>query len=132
MYIVGRSKNMERPHKMEVIMKKIFAVAFIIAGITCFAHDAQPKKQAASSAENRRIATTLPARVIDPRTYQDTRAPIRFVETRSLVQRGYKILEYNNGKPNSLGYTPHYDPSLHRDVYMRIPKSGKDIYGNRW
>ena len=114
-------------------MKMIFAVAFIIAEITCFAHEAQPKKQASSiMAENRRIATTLPARVIDPRTYQDTRAPIRFVETRSLVQRGYKILEYNNGKPNSLGYTPHYDPSLHRDVYVRIPKSGKDIYGNRW
>ena len=113
-------------------MKMIFAVAFIIAGIICFAQEAQPKKQAASSAENRRIATTLPVRVIDPRTYQNTSAPIRYVDTQSLVQRGYKILEYNNGKPNSLGYTPHYDPSLHRDVYMRIPKSGKDIYGNRW
>ena len=114
-------------------MKKIFAVAFIIAGIACFAQDAQQKKQAASVvAENRRSATTLPTRVIDPRSYKDTSAPIRYVDTQSLVQRGYKILEYNNGKPNSLGYTPHYDPSLHRDVYMRIPKSGKDIYGNRW
>lgn len=114
-------------------MKKIFADAFIIAGIACFAQDAQQKKQAASVvAENRRIATTLPTQVIDPRSYKDTSAPIRYVDTQSLVQRGYKILEYNNGKPNSLGYTPHYDPSLHRDVYMRIPKSGKDIYGNRW
>ena len=84
-------------------MKKIFAVAFIIAGIACFAQDAQQKKQAASVvAENRRIATTLPARVIDPRTYQNTRAPIRFAETRSLVQRGYKILEYNNGKSRTV------------------------------
>ena len=129
----GQKQNYGQTTQMEVVMKKIFAVAFIIAGMTCFAHDAQPKKQASSiMAENRRIATTLPTRVIDPQTYQDTNVPIRYVDTRSLVQRGYKILEYNNGKPNSLGYTLHYDPSLHRDVYMRIPKSGKDIYGNHW
>lgn len=118
---------------MEVNMRRFLTVALIITGVTCFAQNAVQRTQTVSAAaENRRIATTLPARVIDPRTYQNTTANIRYVDTKALIEYGRKILEYNNGKPNSSGYTPHYDPDLHRDVYMRIPTSGKSIYGKRW
>lgn len=69
-----------------------------------------------------REATTLPAQVIDPRTYGDTNATIRYTDTNALVQRGFQIIRESG----------HYDPNIHTDRYVRIPRTGSQIYGNRW
>jgi len=78
----------------------------------------------------------LPDKVIDPKTYGDTGAEIRYVDTNRLIQRGYQILEYAPpGKTNAAGYQPYYDPSINSDVYMRIPRcenAGKTLYPGRW
>lgn len=69
-----------------------------------------------------REATTLPSQVIDPRTYGDTNAQIRYTNTEALVQRGFQIIRESG----------HYDPNIHTDRYVRIPRTGSQIYGNRW
>jgi len=69
-----------------------------------------------------REATTLPSQVIDPRTYGDTNAQIRYTNTEALVQRGFQIIRESG----------HYDPNIHTDTYVRIPRTGSQIYGNRW
>lgn len=78
----------------------------------------------------------LPEKVIDPQTYQDTTTSIRYVNTAQLIQRGFQILEYApQSKTNAAGYQPYYSPSLHANVYMRIPSKGnvgEALYPGRW
>ena len=69
-----------------------------------------------------REVTQLPSQVIDPRTYGDTNAQIRYTNTEALVQRGFQIIRESG----------HYDPNIHTDRYVRIPRTGSQIYGNRW
>lgn len=69
-----------------------------------------------------REAVTLPDQVIDPTTFGDTNAQIRYVNTNQLVQRGMQIIRESG----------HYDPNIHTDRYVRIPRTGSQIYGNRW
>lgn len=123
---------------MNTFFAKIVAVAMGMSAVFASIQAGEPVRiTAQTQTELKAQATQLPQKIIDPRTYQDTTAQIRYVDTRQMVQRGFEILQYNNGKPNAAGYTPHYDPNLHggnstSGAYVRIPRTGKDIYGNRW
>lgn len=131
-------------------MKKIILIIVAVIGIFGFAKAddvvATGKTQRVIYTNHRgqvvrtvdlpQVTYKLPDAVVNPRTYQKTNAVITYVRTDQLVARGHQIIqEYApRGTVNRAGYQPHYDPNIHADkgVFMRIPRNGQQLYGNRW
>lgn len=63
-------------------------------------------------------------------------ATVEYYDQKALIERGQKILQWNNGFPNDQGYTPHWDPRLpgHNDPGVAFPRiaTPQEIYGARW
>lgn len=63
-------------------------------------------------------------------------ATVEYYDQRALIERGRKILQWNNGFPNEQGYRPHWDPRLsgHNDPGVAFPRirHARDMYGDRW
>ena len=63
-------------------------------------------------------------------------AQVEYYDQKALIQRGFEILQWNNGFPNAQGYTPHWDPRLpgHNDPGVAFPqiRNVQQMYGARW
>lgn len=85
-----------------------------------------------------RINVTNPVIVPDPDTIVLEARPMRVLkyDQKALIERGKRMMEWNDGLPNSVGLCPYFDIRLPGNnepgvVFPRIAKP-QEFYGARW
>ena len=84
------------------------------------------------------INVTNPVIMPDPGTIVLEARPTQVLkyDQKALIERGKRMMQWNNGHPNAEGLTPYYDPRLPGNndpgvVFPRITKP-QEFYGARW
>lgn len=98
----------------------------------------RPVRYATAPYVTERINVTNPVIVPDPDTIVLEARPMQVLkyDQKALIERGKRMMEWNNGLPNSVGLCPYFDPRLEGNnepgvVFPRIAKP-QEFYGARW